>query len=412
MRLYLCLAVLSCLVASSTIGHAQTTTSPNVSTFSYTGAAITIPPANTGISAVAQIYVPSNETIDAVTAQVQITYPNISDLQVYLFSPEGMRTILLQNNCNNVANINTTFDDNAQTMFDNFCPVQAGRGPFKPNQPLGNSKGENAAGYWNLVVTNTNSNTSTGTIQAFSLTLTGNVITTPTFVGDSIVNGASLAGGLIVPGEIASIYGYTLGPQTGVSSSGTPGTSLGGTTVTVNGTPAPILYASYNQINFQVPYTVTPGSTAQIQVTSSTGASGNVSVPVLASAVGLFTNQSNGRGQVLAINQDGTVNSSSNPAAAGSYISLYADGLGTLNQTISAGTPTPNSPLFAATGTVSLIIGGLTTPVQFAGLSPGYIGLDQINVQIPATITAGQHGVFVVLSNGLSSQPGVYLFVQ
>jgi uncharacterized protein (TIGR03437 family) len=262
------------------------------------------------------------------------------------------------------------------------------------------------------VVTNTKNDSSTGTIRAFSLTITGNVITTPTFVGDSIVNGASVVGGLIAPWEIASIYGYTLGPQTGVSSNGTPGTSLGGTTVTVSGTPAPILYASYNQINFQVPYTVTAGSTAQIQVTSSTGASGNVSVPVLSSAVGLFTNQSNGRGQVLAINQDGTVNSRSNPAVAGSYISLYADGLGTLNETINAGTPTPNSPLFSASGTVNVIIGGLTAPVQFAGLSPGYFGLDQINVQVPATITSGQHGVFVVLSNGFSNQPGVYLFVQ
>jgi uncharacterized protein (TIGR03437 family) len=361
---------------------------------------------------VAQIYVPDNTTIQSVTAQVQITYPNVGDLQVYLFSAQGTRTILLQNNCNNLANINTTFDDSAQTSFSSFCPVEAGRGPFKGNEPLANSKGENAAGYWDLVVTNTKSNSNTGTIQAFSLTITGNTITTPSFNAGSVVNSASLVGGAIAPGEIVSIYGFSLGPQTGVAGSSTPGTSLSGTTVNVNGTPAPILYASYNQINFQAPYTLTPGSTATIQVQSSTGTSGNVSVDVLSSIAGLFTNQSNGQGQALAINQDGTVNSTSNPAAPGSYVSLYADGLGALSAMATAGQPTPTSPLNSLSGTLAVIIGGLSAPVQFAGLAPGFVGLYQINVQIPATTTAGSHRVFVIPPSGLSSQPGVYLTVQ
>jgi uncharacterized protein (TIGR03437 family) len=182
--------------------------------------------------------------------------------------------------------------------------------------------------------------------------------------------------------------------------------------VNINGTPAPILYSSYNQVNFQVPYTIAAGSTAQIQVQSSTGTSANVNVDVLSSAAGLFTNQSNGQGQVLAINQDGTVNSTSNPAAPGSYVSLYADGLGALTSTMTAGTPTPNSPLLSLSGTVTAIVGGLSAPVQFAGLAPGFVGLYQVNIQIPSTITAGQHRVFITLPNGYSSQPGVFLQVQ
>jgi uncharacterized protein (TIGR03437 family) len=387
--------------------NAQTTT-----TYTYSGSPIGIPTANTGVSAVAQIYVPDNLTISSVTAQVQVTYPNAADLQVYLFSAEGTRTVLLQNNCGNLANINTTFDDNAQTMFSSYCPVEAGRGPFKPNQPLANSKGQDAAGYWDLVVNNTNSSTNTGTIQAFSLTITGTAITTPTFTAGSVVNSASLAGGVIAPGEVVSIFGFSLGPQTGVSSGSTLGTSLSGTTVNVNGTPAPILYASYNQVNFQVPYTVSAGTTAQIQVQSSTGTSANVNVDVLSSAAGLFTNQSNGQGQVLAVNQDGTVNSSSNPAAPGSYVSLYADGLGPLSETFNAGTAAPTNSLVTLSGQVTAIIGGLSAPVQFAGLAPGYVGLYQINVRIPATITAGTHRVFIILPNGYSSQPGVYITVQ
>ena len=407
MKANVALAVLPCLIGLCASVNAQTTT-----TYSYSGNPIGISTSNTGVAAVAQIYVPDNVTIQAVTAQVQITYPYVGDLQVYLFSAEGTRTILLQNNCNSLANVNTTFDDAAQTTYSSFCPVEAGRGPFKGNQPLANSKGQDAAGYWDLVVTNTKSNSNTGTIQAFSLTITGNVVSTPTFTAGSVVNSASLAGGVIAPGEIASIYGFSLGPQTGVAGSGAPGTSLSGTTVNVNGIPAPILYSSYSQVNFQVPYTVSAGTTAQIQVQSSTGSSANVNVDVLSSAAGLFTNQSNGQGQVLAVNQDGTVNSTSNAAGPGSYVSLYADGLGAVSQTVTAGTTTPSSPLLNVSGTVTVIVGGLSAPVQFAGLAPGFVGLYQINVQIPATLSAGQHRVFVVLPNGYSSQPGVYLSVQ
>ncbi|MGI8742997.1 MAG: proprotein convertase P-domain-containing protein [Bryobacteraceae bacterium] len=382
-------------------------------TFSYTGAPITIPPARANVAAVAEINVPTVLTINSVTVQVQVTYPAAGDLTMYLFSPNGTRTILLQNNCGNLANVNTTFDDTAQSKFSDFCPVEPGRGPFRGNEPLANSRGEISAGNWDLVIQNTKSDTNTGLLQTFAMTIAGTPITRPGFDSSSVVNSASLIGGVVAPGELVSIFGLALGPQAGVAATpGTAPTSLGGTTVMFNGTPVPILYSSYYQLNVQAPYALTPGATARIQVQNSGGTSSSISLDVLSSAAGLFTAQTNGRGQVLAVNQNGTINSVSNPAAAGSYVSLYAEGLGAVTPAVNEGTPAPTNPLSRVNGPVTVVAGGLTAPVLFAGLAPGYAGLYQINIQIPPTTVSGPVRLFLVTPNGYSSQGGVFLQVR
>ena len=195
------------------------------------------------------------------------------------------------------------------------------------------------------------------------------------------------------------------------STGSTAVTNLGGTSVTVNGNQVPILFSSYNQVNFQVPYSLS-SRTAQIQVQGPSGSSSTVTVDVLSSAVGLFTSQTNGRGPVLALNQNGSVNSISNPAAAGSYISLYATGLGAVTPAVMEGTIASSTNLSNVSSPPSVIIGGLTAPVYFAGLAPGYSGLYQLNVQIPPTTPTGPARVFVVMPNGYSSQSGVFLYVQ
>lgn len=392
--------------------NAQTGSQPQTNTYTYSGTPISIPPPGTGVTAVAEINVPDNLVISAVTAQVQIGYPRVGDLKLFLYSARGTRTILLNNDCGNLANVNTSFSDTAQSKFSDFCPVEAGRGPFRADEPLANSKGEDSAGNWDLVVQNTGNNSNAGTIQAFSLTITGTPITTPTFTSAGIVNSASGVGGVIAPGELVSIFGLALGPQTGVQANASNmGTTLGGTTVTINGTAVPILYSSYYQVNIQVPYSITSG-TAQLQVQGPGGSAGTLAIDVLSSAVGLFTAQTNGRGPVLAVNQNGTVNSASNPAPAGSYISLYASGLGGVTPAVATGTVTPSKPLSTVNVPVTVVIGGLSAPVTFAGLAPGYVGLYQINAQVPSTTPSGLVRVFVVMPNGFSSQNAAFLYVQ
>lgn len=391
------------------VAFAQTQTA----TFSYSGSPLGIPTSNLNTPVVAEIYVPTELTISSVTAQVQITYPKVSDLQVFLYSANGTRTILLNNDCGSIANVNTTFDDSAATKYSSFCPQEAGRGPFRGNEPLANSKGQLSAGYWDLVVQNTKSNSNSGLVQSFSLTITGTPVTTPAFTADAVVNSASLAGGVIAPGELVTIFGVALGPQQGVTpTSGGSGSSVGGTTVTFDGQPAAILYSSYYQVNVQAPYTLVPGKKTNIQVQSTGGTGANVPVDVISSVAGLFTVQSNGTGQVLAVNQDGSQNSNINGAAAGSYVSLYATGLGAVTPAVNAGAVPPNSPLSTVNGGVTVVIGGLVAPVTYAGLAPGYPGLYQINVQIPAGVGSGANRIFIVAPNGYSSQGRTFIQVQ
>ncbi len=332
-----------CILFSGLFLAAMSQAQNQTVTYSYSGAPLSIPVSNANLGAVAEIYVPAALTIASVTAQMTVDYPAVGDLVVYLFSPNNTRTVLLQNNCGTLANINTTFDDTAPTKFSDFCPQESGRGPFSGNQPLSNSKGEISAGYWQLFVQNTNSNQRSGVIRAFSVTIAGAPVTQPNFTTDSVVNAASLDGGVVAPGELLSIFGVALGPQTGVQGTGNA-TSVSGTTVTFDGVPAPVLYSSFYQVNVQAPFSLAPGSTTQIKVIASGGTSSSVPISVLFSATGLFTMRTNGRGQALAINQDGTANSVSNPAAAGSYISLYATGLGAVSPAVNAGTPAPTSP--------------------------------------------------------------------
>jgi uncharacterized protein (TIGR03437 family) len=182
--------------------------------------------------------------------------------------------------------------------------------------------------------------------------------------------------------------------------------------VTFDGTPVPILYSSYYQVDVQAPFTLTPGNATQVRVQTSGGTSGNIAMDVLSSAAGLFTNQTNGTGQLLAVNSDGTVNSASNPAAAGSYISLYATGLGAVTPAVGAGMPAPSTPPSTLNGGLVVVIAGQNASVQFAGLAPGYSGLYQITVQIPSAVPSGPRRVFVVAPNGYTSQTGAVIFVQ
>ena len=391
------------------LAAAQTQTN----TYSYTGSPLTISGKNANVSTVAEIYVPATVTVSNVTVQLNVQFPAVGDLVVYLFSPNNTRTVLLDKNCASLANINTTFDDSAQSRFSEFCPQEAGRGPFRGNEPLANSRGEFAAGNWQLVVQNTESSR-TGLINSFSITVTGTPVTQPTIDFNSVVNAASGQGDVVAPGELITIFGVALGPQQGVSSNaGTQPTSLAGTTVTFDGNPVPILYASYYQVNAQVPFSLSPGSTTQVRVQASGGTSNPVLLDVLSSAVGLFTNQTNGRGQILAVNQDGTINSSDHPVSAGSYISLYGTGLGSVSPGVAAGTPAPSDPLSrVSSGIAQAVVGGVSSPVTYAGLAPGYVGLYQINIQVPATVPSGQRRVFLVSPNGYASQTGTYIQVK
>jgi uncharacterized protein (TIGR03437 family) len=387
--------------------QAQTT-----ATFTWTGFPAPIAPASSNLITLAQIPVPQALSITKVTASVQISYPNTGDLYVYLYSPQGTRTVLLQHDCA-IPNVNTTFDDGAQSLWKDFCPTEAGRGPFRPDQPLSNFNADTSSfGIWYIAVQNDQSNSRSGYITSFSITITGNTQLSPITRTAQIVNAASLSGaGTVAPGEVVSIFGSALGPTPPVQApAGALPSTLGGSTVTVNGVTAPLLYASAFRVDAQMPFNLT-GTSANVAVNSSSGSSPAVSVPIVSAVPGLYTTAFGGAGQVNAVNQDGTLNSVGHGAPKGSYLTMYANGLGIVTPALVEGAVPPSSPLSNVAGTVAAYIGGVPATVQFAGAAPGYPGLYQLNLQVPASAQSGTR-VIEIYVNGQQSQAATTVQIQ
>jgi uncharacterized protein (TIGR03437 family) len=186
-------------------------------------------------------------------------------------------------------------------------------------------------------------------------------------VATSVANAASGDSSAIAPGSLASIYGSGLSPSIGIASA----------SVSVNGIAAPILYAGPNQINFQVPFEAS--GTATVTVMAGGVKTGASSVPIANTAPGVFLIA----GQAAAENQDGSVNTSANPAAPATVIAVYATGLGAVDPPVPTGAAASTTTLSMVAAAVTATVGGQPATVRFAGLAPGYIGLYQVNLQLP-----------------------------
>jgi len=247
---------------------------------------------------------------------------------------------------------------------------------------------------------------------------------TPVSSSISVVNAASGSGVSIAPGEIVAIYGNGgLGPSPLVvaqpESNGYYGTQLAGTTVSFNGTNAPLIYVSPTQVAAIVPYSMPIGSAANVSVmyqgqTFST----NSAIPITGSLPGMFTADASGKGQAAAVNQDGSINGPSSPAPEGSVVSLYVTGEGQTSPAGVDGKPA-SAPYPSPVLPVTVTLNGQYVPVLYAGGAPGEVaGLMQVNVQIPANLVypfpaGGPVNVYAAIQVGnVPSQANVTISVS
>jgi uncharacterized protein (TIGR03437 family) len=193
------------------------------------------------------------------------------------------------------------------------------------------------------------------------------------FAASAVVNAATFTSG-IAPGGIMSIFGAGLSA---------PGSA---TTVDMDGAVATVLWASPFQINAQVPPGIAPG-VHTLRVSDVYGVA-QQSVSVSAVAPAIFLIGSSSAGAVL--NQDFSMNGPSNPLPRGQVLVVYATGLGAV---------TKQGQLSVTAATVTALVNGQELPVEFAGLAPGYVGLYQVNVPIPAATPPGL-GVSLTLKEG------------
>lgn len=178
---------------------------------------------------------------------------------------------------------------------------------------------------------------------------------------------------------------------------------------------APIVYASASETSVMVPYEVAGATSAQIVVTFGNQTTASFSVPVVATAPGLFTSNSSGSGEVVAFNADGTVNSSTNAAGAGQVVVLYATGEGMTDPVFPDGLVVgdPSVDILATPlAPVSVMIGGQKAQVAYAGSAPGLLtGILQVEAIVPQG--AGTGAVPVVLTVGsASSQTGATITLK
>ena len=229
----------------------------------------------------------------------------------------------------------------------------------------------------------------------------------------SIANAASLTDTGLSPGLIFTLKGSGLGPlvgQTGEISNGKMATKLAGVEVFVNGFAAPLLYVQAFQINAVVPYELynSLGGNVNVQVYYNGVASSLIGDLVLMSAPAIF---SLGNGQGAILNEDGSVNGPSNPAAMGSTIQIYATGEGPLSPNGVDGEIVGASNLPQPITPVSVTIGGAKAALVSATTAPNSIeGFFRVQVTVPGGLSAGANPV--VLTVGHQSSTPVNVVVQ
>ncbi len=224
---------------------------------------------------------------------------------------------------------------------------------------------------------------------------------------NGIVNAASLTPGAaaLSPGEFVSLFGSGLA-SAAMSASAPYPLALGDVTVLVNGLPAPIAYVSATQINFLVPYALT-GSAATVVVNNGGVASSPVSVPLRKTSVGAFSADGSGTGLGAITHSNGSLVTAASPAAKGETVVVYAAGLGAVTPAAVDGVPSSGT----TANPVAVAIAGQVGKVIFAGLSPSFPGLYQVNVTVPANLTGkGALPLAIQTIDAFSDQ--VYIQVQ
>jgi uncharacterized protein (TIGR03437 family) len=229
------------------------------------------------------------------------------------------------------------------------------------------------------------------------------VLGMPAIAAGGVVNAATSSNAPVAPGSLITIYGSFLALSTQQASTlPLPTTLGGGASVTINGTPAPIVYAGAGQINLQVPYGAGPGSATAV-VSTPCGASASATFQVAPAAPYVF---SIGNNVAAARNQDNSINGPGNPAKAGSVITVYLTGIGPLDNPVdTGGAPTV---LSQATLPKSASIGGANAVFQFLGLAPGFVGLAQANLFVPA-LSGGPYPVVITVGGVDSNGPTIYV---
>ncbi|MGO9096393.1 MAG: hypothetical protein ACLQGV_14380 [Bryobacteraceae bacterium] len=215
-------------------------------------------------------------------------------------------------------------------------------------------------------------------------------------------NAASYRADGVAPGGIVALWGSSLASGTASAGSGFPlPKSVGGTSVAINGIPAPLFFVSPGQVNAQVPFEVAPGN-ALAEVSSPAGV---ILIPmkIQTAGPGIFTINGQGTGDAAILDAVTFRQiAAADPALAGEWIQLYGTGLGAVNPAATSGAVPPSPPPQTNTP-VQALIDSAPLDAAWAGLAPGWVGLYAVNVQLPANLAPGSHQLQLSMGGAVSN---------
>lgn len=238
---------------------------------------------------------------------------------------------------------------------------------------------------------------------AFSASLMTNGAILPQVVPNVAFNGTlnnlnAHVGAPLAPGTIAQIFGSALSANTASPSQLPLPTTFQNTTVQVAGLGAPLYFVSNGQLDAQLPAELLPNASYPLVVANNNA----ISVPQLVTITDVSPGvAASADGQMIAQHADFTYVTAANPATPGEVLIMYLVGLGATNPAVKSGSAAPSAePLARVVNPVTVAVDGETASVPFAGMTPGAVGLYQIDFTVPSdakngnlTVNVTQNGV-------------------
>jgi len=227
------------------------------------------------------------------------------------------------------------------------------------------------------------------------------MITVPYIVPAGILNGVGeTPSASVAPGSIISIFGQSLASVVQVGPVNPLAQSIAGTIVTINDSILPLLFVSPQQINAQLPSSLTDGTyTLVVQNTGQPEISGTLTVA--RNAPGLFFSTIGSTAYAMAFHQDGSMVTTNAPAAGGETISVLGTGFGPYQKPIFDGF-FPSNPPPAVADPVVLLVGGINLTSKSTA-APGFTGVVTTQFQVPGGLPAGTSVPVLVTINGVDS---------
>lgn len=241
-------------------------------------------------------------------------------------------------------------------------------------------------------------NATAGALQPATSQLLGGVSATsnpaPVLVTAGTLNNLNpVVGAALAPGTVAQVYGSNLASTTAQPSSvPLPGT-LNGTQILIGGMPAPIYFLSARQMVVEIPTELAPGQQYSIiaMVNGALSLTDTLSLAPAEPGVAAYSN-----GGVIAQHTDFSLVTSTSPAHPGEALIMYLVGMGATSSMVPSGTAAPSNPTASVTLQPTVQVDGQSADILFAGLTPGGVGLYQIDFVVPPAAKAGNLNVIVM----------------